>query len=129
MSCMGLASQYMSSCGRRTCRCNWHRRYAHILSTHPRNTISHSVNIIGCTFAHALALIPSQHPVLQTRLTIHPLNTSSHIHVIDAFTGISQRLATYQAKTAFVVTGAADKVLKRWALPVHTLAALSSTPG
>ena len=32
---------------------------------------------------------------------------------------VSQRLATYQSKIAFVVTGSADKVIKRWALPTH----------
>lgn len=33
---------------------------------------------------------------------------------------ISQRQATYQSKLAFMISGAGDKILKRWPLPVHS---------
>lgn len=34
---------------------------------------------------------------------------------------VSQKLATYQSKIAFMISGAGDKILKRWPLPVHSL--------
>ena len=33
---------------------------------------------------------------------------------------VSQRSATYQSKLAFMISGAGDKILKRWPLPVHS---------
>lgn len=65
---------------------------------------------------------PSQPHTLSTYL-LTAIPNGKTLMQNGVFVGISQRLASYQAKTAFVVTGAADKVLKRWALPVHTLAA------
>ena len=40
---------------------------------------------------------------------------------------ISQRQATYQSKLAFMISGAGDKILKRWALPVHSFQADSDS--
>ena len=34
---------------------------------------------------------------------------------------VSQKIATYQSKIAFMISGAGDKILKRWPLPVHSL--------
>jgi hypothetical protein len=33
---------------------------------------------------------------------------------------VSQKVSTYQSKIAFMISGAGDKILKRWPLPVHS---------
>ena len=39
----------------------------------------------------------------------------------------SQNKATYTSRAAFIATGAADKILKRWTLPVHNFVTTSSS--
>lgn len=40
---------------------------------------------------------------------------------------VSQSKATYASRAAFVASGAADRILKRWALPVHSFSSGSSS--
>lgn len=42
---------------------------------------------------------------------------------------MSQRIATYTSKIAFMISGAGDKILKRWPLPVHSFAPLTGLNG
>ena len=40
---------------------------------------------------------------------------------------MSHNPATYQSRKAFMVSGAGDKILKRWSLPVHTFQSMKSS--